>query len=127
MYNRRYMRGVTLIELMIVIAGVAILVALAVPAYTDYTIRSKVAECINQASVPKLAISEFVQSNGAFPSTADQAGFSDGGTVPKMSQYCESFTYYRLGLVGLFDVTVDTPAVGQPTSISRTSSVGSTW
>ena len=37
-------KGFTLIELMIVIAIVAILVALAVPAYQDYTIRAKVGE-----------------------------------------------------------------------------------
>ena len=44
---------------MIVIAIVAILVALAVPAYKDYVIRTKVGECINGAAVPKLAISEY--------------------------------------------------------------------
>ena len=41
---RKVQEGFTLIELMIVIAIVALLVALAVPAYQDYTIRSKVAE-----------------------------------------------------------------------------------
>ena len=40
-------RGFTLIELMLVIAIVAILVAMAVPAYQNYTVRSKIAECIN--------------------------------------------------------------------------------
>ena len=39
-------QGFTLIELMIVIAIVAILVALAVPAYQDYTIRAKVASAL---------------------------------------------------------------------------------
>ena len=49
---KRVQQGFTLIELMIVIAIVAILVALAVPAYKDYTVRTKVAECINGAAVP---------------------------------------------------------------------------
>ncbi len=40
--RRNIQQGFTLIELMIVIAIVAILVALAVPAYQDYTIRAKV-------------------------------------------------------------------------------------
>jgi prepilin-type N-terminal cleavage/methylation domain-containing protein len=66
---KRVQQGFTLIELMIVIAIVAILVALAVPAYKDYTVRTKVAECINGAAVPKLAISEFYESMAAWPGT----------------------------------------------------------
>ena len=38
--KRNVQSGFTLIELMIVIAIVAILVALAVPAYKDYTVRA---------------------------------------------------------------------------------------
>ena len=49
-------RGFTLIELMIVIAIVAILVALAVPAYQDYAVRSKVIECTSGAAPIKLGI-----------------------------------------------------------------------
>ena len=50
---------------MITVAIVALLVALAVPAYKDYTIRSKVAECVNGAAVAKVQVSEFRQSLGA--------------------------------------------------------------
>ena len=49
----RYQRdvgGFTLIELLITITVLAILSALAVPAYSDYTIRSKITECINGAA-----------------------------------------------------------------------------
>jgi prepilin-type N-terminal cleavage/methylation domain-containing protein len=55
-------RGFTLIELMIAISIVAILVAFAVPAYQDYTVRSKVAECINGAAVAKVQIAEYRQA-----------------------------------------------------------------
>jgi prepilin-type N-terminal cleavage/methylation domain-containing protein len=54
--------GFTLIELMIVIAIVAILVALAVPAYEVYTIRAKVTECIAATAPPKIAITEYYQT-----------------------------------------------------------------
>ena len=61
---KRVEKGFTLIELMIVIAIVAILVALAVPAYQDYTIRAKVGECINNGAVAKLSISEYRETTG---------------------------------------------------------------
>ena len=57
--SRAGSKGFTLIELMIAIAIVAILLVMAVPAYQDYTIRSKIAECVNGAAVPKVAISEY--------------------------------------------------------------------
>ena len=45
--------GFTIIELMIVLAIIAILLAMAVPAYQDYAIRSKLTECISNSMVAK--------------------------------------------------------------------------
>jgi type IV pilus assembly protein PilA len=56
--NTKNMKGFTLIELMIVIAIVAILVAIALPAYQDYTVRAKVTESLSQASAAKTAVVE---------------------------------------------------------------------
>jgi prepilin-type N-terminal cleavage/methylation domain-containing protein len=60
--------GFTLIELMIVIAIIGILAAIAIPAYQDYTIRSKVSEGLNMAGAAKLAVAETFDSSGKFPS-----------------------------------------------------------
>jgi len=67
-------KGFTLIELMIVVAIIGILAAIAIPAYQDYTIRSKVTEGLNVASSAKVAVSEGFQSN-------DMAGVAAAATA----------------------------------------------
>jgi type IV pilus assembly protein PilA len=67
-------KGFTLIELMIVVAIIGILAAIAIPAYSDYTIRAQVTEGLNLASAAKSAVSETYGSNGTWPGTNAQAG-----------------------------------------------------
>jgi type IV pilus assembly protein PilA len=56
-------KGFTLIELMIVVAIIGILAAIAIPAYQDYTVRSKVTEGLNLAASAQTAVAEGFQSN----------------------------------------------------------------
>ncbi|RUQ89254.1 pilin [Legionella septentrionalis] len=68
-------QGFTLIEVMIVVVIVGILVAIAVPFYQDYTVRSRVLEGLNAASVAKLAVSETAIANNALPATQEETGY----------------------------------------------------
>ena len=58
-------RGLTLIELMVVIAVIGILGALALPAYQDYTVRAKASEMLLAANGCKTAVTEAISSASA--------------------------------------------------------------
>ena len=73
---RRVQQGFTLIELMIVVAIIGILAAIAIPAYNDFTIRSKVTEVVNMLGVCKTSVGEFYQSRGLMPADQKEAGCS---------------------------------------------------
>ncbi|MGE0351565.1 pilin [Hydrogenophaga sp.] len=64
---QKLQQGFTLIELMIVVAIIGILAALAVPAYQDYTIRSKVSEGASLASAARTAVDVYYSENGTLP------------------------------------------------------------
>jgi type IV pilus assembly protein PilA len=67
-------KGFTLIELMIVIAIIGILAAIAIPAYQDYTVRTKISEGLNLAGAAKLAVAETYDSEGRWV-TANNASY----------------------------------------------------
>ena len=102
----RHSGGFTLIELMIVIAIVAILVALAVPAYQEYTIRARITECMVGAAPAKLGISEFISTTGTWPQDVAVAGISTNG----VSKFCDGFIGYD-STVGSFQIDVNESAI----------------
>jgi type IV pilus assembly protein PilA len=62
---KKVQSGFTLIELMIVVAIIGILAAIALPAYQDYTVRSRVSELAVIASGMKATVGENIANNGA--------------------------------------------------------------
>ena len=79
---KRIQSGFTLIELMIVVAIIGILAAIAIPQYQNYVARAQASEALSLASGAKVAVAEYLNTNGSFPSTNDEAGLS-GSIVGK--------------------------------------------
>lgn len=101
--------GFTLIELMIVIAILGILLAIAIPAYQDYTVRSRVSEGINLAASPKLAVSEYVQTSGTWPADNAEAGYN-----APVTDLVDDIQITASGENGIITVTYATDADGIP-------------
>jgi type IV pilus assembly protein PilA len=79
-------KGFTLIELMIVVAIIGILAAIAVPAYQDYTIKSKVSESASLMAATKTAL-EVAYSEGNL--------VADIGGLPRSTLGLELGTAYK--------------------------------
>jgi type IV pilus assembly protein PilA len=61
---RKVQQGFTLIELMIVVAIIGILAAVAIPAYSDYTVKAKIANALSAADSLKTAVALCAQETG---------------------------------------------------------------
>ena len=104
MKNKKAQRGFTLIELMIVIAILAILMAYALPAYRDYGVRTKLGEGNAMSAAYKMAINEAYVRTGSFVGLNNDAnGIGPAAAIG----YCVN----QIQVVnGVIDITYDCAA-----------------
>lgn len=122
---KKNMQGFTLIELMIVIAILGILLAIAIPAYQDYTVRAKVSEAMTMAAPAKLAVAETLSSTNTLPGTSAAAGYS----FPGATSFVTSIAVGGSGVITV--ITQNTGTTGNlvltPTRVGGSTSAQLTW
>lgn len=108
--SRRMAAGFTLIEVMIVVAIIAILASVAVPSYTQYILRGKLQEAFSEMAMGRAKMEQYYQDYRNY-------GTASGNclTDSKMSTTSKYFTYsctvgstnqtYTITATGKADVT----------------------
>ena len=74
--QRSKLKGLTLIEVLTVVGVIAVILTIAIPAYSKFAIRSRVAEMLQLTANAKATMSEYILTYKHYPSDATQAGIS---------------------------------------------------
>jgi type IV pilus assembly protein PilA len=95
--------GFTIIELMIVLVIVGILAVIAIPAYQNYIVKSRVSEGLNMASPAELAVEEYTTIHNTLPS-------SQADTLYDSPQPTANVASIVVGNTGEITITYTAPA-----------------
>ena len=109
-YPMRSNRGFTLIEVMIVVAIIAILAAIALPSYQDYVIRGMLPEATAQLSDARVKLEQFFLDNRTYvngPCPGTGKYFTFACAVPDANSYTVTATGIAGTPVAAFSYTIN--------------------
>jgi len=114
-------RGFTLIELMIVVAIVATLAAVAIPAYYNYTMRSRQSAVIGELMAIKSAEERFFADNGGYAGKMNRTGFmyATAGTYTS--------GYYQYWIPANTNTLITTGAIRAQGDLNRDGNFTDVW
>ena len=117
--------GFTLIELMIVLAIIAILMNLAMVSYKDYLVRSKISSGITLAASAKASVTEYYNNRGMMPVNNTEAGLAQAASIT--NQYVVSVGVGTVPTSGTVTITYSMPELnpGDSIRLSPTPQAGS--
>jgi type IV pilus assembly protein PilE len=108
MYKNSFSKGFSLVELMVVVAIIAILAAVAIPAYFNHTLRVRQTDAFNNLLDVKAAEEMFYSQFNRY------AGFADGDTFTNLFSFqFSNSVYYGIRSVTITDETFTFRAIGK--------------
>jgi type IV pilus assembly protein PilA len=121
--KKNLQKGFTLIELMIVVAIIAILAAIAIPAYQDYVIRSQVSEGSVLSDGAKTAVAEYYNNKGTMPTANASAGLATATSIK--GKYVQSVDAVGGKITALFGNEANSKISGKKLVFSAITGAGS--
>jgi type IV pilus assembly protein PilA len=128
---KKMQKGFSLVELMVVIAIIAILAAVAVPMYSNYTTRAKIGTALTSVGGLKNDVSEAMMNSGGTVTASANSGSAatfNGSITPSSSTGGISYTT-TVAATGVITIALTAPVQGNilltPTYVAGAGSM--TW